>query len=380
MSSDSGDLFGDDSVAGTPPPADYNDREQLDSGDDDRQFSQQEAVEDVRVMDSEIVPHPIPTASNGELNVLRVPDFIKIQPLAHDEAAYTVPEGSSHSTEVNTIRYRKNKHGDLESNATFNKWSDGSITISIGENNYEIRSKPLAPKNFKTYNDVLDSHTYLATPHIDSQVMQIIGHITDELTVAPNAAQQDDAIKKLKAAYSVSGRHNDHKDVKNTIVGKMEDPETYRKKLEAKEREKMKLERRKEQANARTQERSRGVSGIGMGGASRPKSVKVPRKGGPRASRADYDDSEDEPRYGGRQDEYDEADPFLAASDEEEEVADDDDDEDEFDKPSPKQKKRKQADSEVDATGDEEDDAPAPRRVEAGRRKRQVIEDDEDDE
>ena len=320
-----------------------------------------------------------------------MPGFVKIDPLPFDKSTFTPPTVSENESAfdkaASTIRYTKNDKGELESNALFNRWSDGSVTISIGETVYELMAKPLAPKVFKDYQDVLDSHTYLASPHVDSQLMQIVGHVNNSFTVVPNADLQAKAVAKLKENMAKSGRHNDHKDVANQIV-RTEDPETQKRKAEQLERERNKLAKRREQAAQRTEQRISGRpsagTGIGMGGIGRAKKPAVKKS---RARRDEYDSEEEMDRgRGRREDEYDMDDGFMAASDsEEEERGHDEESEEEYERNSPpRSKKQKRAKgSDDDASGESDTGARAPSGSQAdagGRRKRQVIEDDEDDE
>lgn len=322
---------------------------------------------------------------------MRIPDFVRIQAAPFDPSTFTTPtvaeNESAFDQAASTIRYKKNASGDLESNALFNRWSDGSVTISIGEVVYELMAKPLAPKVYKDYQDVLDSHTYLATPHVGSQLMQIVGHVNNSFTVVPNADLQAKAVAKLKENMAKSGRHNDHKDVANQIV-RTEDPETQKRKAEQLERERNKLQKRREQAAQRTEQRIRGpAGGLGLGMERLGGKVKRAPAKKVRARKDDYDSEDDDRGHGGRrEDEYDMEDDFLAASDEEEERGEDEDSEEEYERNSPpKAKKQKRAakGSDVDASGESDDGARQPSASQAdagGRRKRQVIEDDEDDE
>ena len=109
-------------------------------------------------------------------------------------------------------------------------------------------------------------------------------------------------------------------------------------------------------------------------------------KGGRKSRRADYDSDDDLPR-GGRDDEYDLEDDFLAPSDEEQEPeTGDESEEEEYEGESHKTKKQKtDAGSEEDAEGEDDDVGVPSASAQAGgegggRRKRQVIQDDEDDE
>lgn len=231
--------------------------------------------------------------------------------------------------------------------------------------------------------------------------MQIVGHVTNQYTVAPNDNLQDTAILKLRAAMDKSGRHNDHRDG-TALISVTQDPELQKKQAEQAERERLKSQKRREAANARADQqvgRVRGAIGGGLSlddlegrsrGASSKKKRPAPR-GGRKSRRADYDSDDDLPRGHNREDEYDLEDDFLAPSDEEQEQETGEESEEEYEKESPKAKKQKtkrdEVGSDVDAEGEDEDDGAVPVSSTAGvggegagRRKRQVIQDDEDDE
>lgn len=72
---DEDDLFGDDEEAGTPAARELSDRE-LDSGDDegrDDRVSRDDQVlpeqREARLMDVYVVPHPIPTPTDGDVSL-----------------------------------------------------------------------------------------------------------------------------------------------------------------------------------------------------------------------------------------------------------------------------------------------------------------------
>jgi RNA polymerase-associated protein LEO1 len=316
---------------------------------------------------------------------------------------------SAHDTATSTIRYRKNdKTGKLESNAVYSRWSDGSGTITIGDTTYELTSKPLAPWGQKVYQDVLDSHQYLAAPYVSAQMMQLVGHFTNQYTVVPNSQLQDVAIQKLKASMQNKARESgkNEKGSGIAVIEATEDPELAKKQAEQAEKERMKLQRRRETASARAEQqtgRVRGAIGGGLSlddleGRSRNLSGKKKRApGGPRQPRrrAEYDSDDDLPHGRTREDEYDMDDGFLAPSDEEQEVGSEDSEEEleeESERESRRRKKQKtrreEPGSDVDAEGEDEDDmapqssaAPASTDASGARgRKRHIIEDDEDDE
>jgi RNA polymerase-associated protein LEO1 len=327
---------------------------------------------------------------------------------------------SANTVANTTIRYRKNLGTEkLESNTIMSRWSDGTVTLTIGDKTYELLAKPLAPelrdRDGKGYQDVLDSHQYVATPYVESQVLHIVGHMTNQFSVKPNKEIDDDALEKLQSSLSAATKGGHKRDNKDgiAIISSTQDPESQKKEAEMLEKEKLKAQRRRENAAARIEQQAGRVrSGMGGGlsiddlerGASRFPGSRKKRAApvGPRRARrkADYDsDDEDAPRGRNREDEYDLEDDFLAPSDDDlEGEGDGDESEEEIDEgsedESPKMKKQKtsmskadadaEGDSDVDAEG-EIDDAVVPHEplatgeATAGRSRRRVIIDDEED-
>lgn len=344
--------------------------------------------------------------------------------MPYDSSTFQIPE-YDHHTKVRskdfspavvadtTIRYQKNPStGKLESNAFISRWSDGTATLHVGDTDYELLGKPLAPstKDGKEYKESQDSHQYLVTAHAQTQILQTVGHITNQYTVMPNKEMADVALSRLATALQATKRArlnlNGDKDAGIAIITQTQDPELQKKEAEAAEREKNKLQRRREAAASKAEystprARSGMAGGLSLddleGRSSRlPGSARKKRAApsGPkraRKSRADYS-SEEEDRPGRhREDEYDMEDDFLAASDEEEEgIEESEEDIDDGIVESPKPKKQKtetrassDEDADADADGEPDEDVPTESATtggEGGRRKRMVIEDDEDDE
>ena len=357
----------------------------------------------------------------SQFNTLRLPRFLGIEPRAFDRDTFQPPivdhhtntrsqDFSAATTSATTMRYRKGQSGKLESNTVVYKWADGSTTISVGDQHYELQSKPLAPrKDEKTYKEVQDSHSYVASPSITSQLLLLVGHLQNQYTIIPNKDVEDEALEKLQNSLLAATRKGD----KGISFVPTVDPELAKKQAEAAEKERMRAQRRRENAAERaTMTRSgRGIGGgltvddlegrgrRAPGSGRKPAGAKRPRR------RPDYDSDDDLPRGGRtREDEYDREDDFLASSDEEEEVdeggeGDEEEEEilDDSEPERPKAKKQKtersrepsDADADADAEADlmdEEAPAAAPTSVEASLtgtgvrgRKRHVIEDDEDE-
>jgi RNA polymerase-associated protein LEO1 len=369
-----------------------------------------------------------------QLHILRIPRFLGLAPKAYDPSNFEMPVADHHSTirssnfsasaiANTTIRYRKNPEtGRLESNTIMSRWSDGSVTIAIGDQSYELLAKPLGPptnQHTKTYQDVLDSHQYLATPYMSTQLLHIVGHMTNQYIVKPNQEIQDDALEKLQSGLAAAARGRNKGDSKSglALISTTQDPELQKKQAELAEKERLKAQRRRETAAARADQQAGKVrAGIGgglsldeleRGGLRNAGSRKKrPAPSGPRRARRkpEYDSDDDLPHGRSREDEYDLEDDFLVASDEEIEgdEGDDDEESEEIDEESEEEKgheakKRKtdatsrkdeedaEGDSDIDAEG-EIDDGAVPMESTAGGdaaagrgRKRHIIEDDEDE-
>jgi RNA polymerase-associated protein LEO1 len=303
---------------------------------------------------------------------------------------------------LTTMRYRKGDSG-LESNTVVYKWSDGSTTIGVGEQHYVLQTKPLAPpRDAKPYQEVQDSHSYVASPSIASQLLVLVGHMANQYTVRPNKDIEDDALEKLQRGLAAAARGSMKNSAKDgpVLIMNTQDPELQKKRAELADKEAMRRVRRDDAAKEKAALGGRRppMGGLnvddleGRSGRRAPSGRKA--SGAKRARRRpDYDSDDDLPRGGRtREDEYDKEDDFLADSDEELEEGDEEEDEEEVDDESdrePKAKKQKTAprqevDSDMDAEGDLDDEAPAPVAVTEpaarGRKGRHIIEDDDDDE
>jgi len=407
------DLFGDDEPE-VAKVRELGDRD-LDSGDDEDRDDRhpradeqelQYAERDAQIQDVKLMRHGLPTPVDEELSFLRMPKFLGIDPYAFDPDTFKIPDSDHHldtksanfsanAVSASTIRFRKNPStGQLESNTNFYKWSDGSTTIGVGNQHFELLSKSLAPApTSKTYQEVQDSHTYIATPSYSAQVLLLVGHMTNEYTVRPNKDVEDDALERLQKGLAAAARGG-KKDDKGgpELIFNTEDPELQKKKAEQAEKERLKAQRRRETANEKA---SGGRPMGGRGGLNvddlegRRRAPASRAKPKPRRHRPDYDSDDELPRGGRhREDEYDKEDDFLASSDEEEELVEDDEEEEEEserDEPKPKKQKLSQPKevSDEDAEGelDDENEPAAPiadNQANRGR-KRNIIEDDDDE-
>ena len=213
------------------------------------------------------------------------------------------------------------------------------------------------------------------------------------MNVLPNSQVKDDAIIRLQESLAAATKGK-HKNGEGGVghIKVTEDPELEKRRAEAAEKERMKLIRRREAAEARERERNTRVlgrvglggkaGGLGIGGmeAEEERTALGRKRAAPgsaakrRARRDDYDSDDEGPRARTKEDEYDKEDGFLADSDEEMEYegdGGDSDEEDVMDDESEEEKKKPKAGKEKV----EKEATPVPR----GKR-RKVIDDDDEDE
>jgi len=322
---------------------------------------------------------------------MRVPDFLSIESEEFNPETYVPPPYNIAAT---SLCWRKDPADDaqLQSNARFIKWDDGSITLQLASQpleQYRIASKPLAPLTKSgDYDHKLDSHVYLAAGLETSQVFRLTSHVTHGLTVLPTTLETDDAVARLQEQLAAASRGS-----KQTAAGtapiydQKEDPELAVRRAEVMEKEAIKAERRRQQLADREADRGRrqgasrsGPTGLSIGGledgglhTTRPRAK--PRRQN-RRGEIFTDDEEDYSRGGARtrEDEYDEDDGFLVGSDEDVEEGEEEEEELE--------------DEDMDAEGEDDEEVapkarskPEPRAgTPPARKKNRYVVDDEDDE
>ncbi|KAK0361917.1 hypothetical protein LTR91_000733 [Friedmanniomyces endolithicus] len=330
------DLFGDEDGEPADPPAKRQvDDDELDSADDmdrtDREAEQpqtqtQEQEYETRQqlsMDIEVARQPVPEPSDGEMYLLKMPDFMAIEPQAWSPNSFQPPATDHHSykaasasfsaynTALSTMRWRHSPSDPtkLQSNARVLRWSDGSLTLQLASEptvQYEIDGNPLAPPQRNAlkptpvsvqaasskggrqgdgtivgekYDQSKDAFTYLAAPNEATSTLRVLHKITAGLSVRQPESGQDDAIERLQAALAsaanatkVNGMGSGPAELE--LID--EDPEEKRREAEKAMKEKAKADKRREAAIQRETDRSNrtlGRSGLsssryGAGGLS----------------------------------------------------------------------------------------------------------------
>lgn len=375
------DLFGDDDeedVQPSKPRRTLDDRD-LDSGDDlDRADRLAETVEEDGLLEEDqgrpvrLVECDVPRISypaGTEFYLLNLPDFLGIKHETFDPETY-VPQSLAHdgdpnrqtsaySTAMSSMfwRYDPNEptpsSDHIQSTARLIRWSDNSLTLQLATKpteQYKIATTGLKssfnkpkPQHPQPYDPAKDSHTFLAAAHQTPVIdLQLIRALDATMKIHPSGGATDESELRLRQALAIQREDHDPlarmKDVK-------EDPELARKMAEQFEKERMRAQRKRENAEERmTTKRnnvlgrsglSRGAGGLSVAGLEDDEGMPMSRGKKSKSVRKTnyhgeiYSDDEDEtlPRGRTREDEYDREDDFLADSDVEPEQYEDDDEE-----------------------------------------------------
>ncbi|KAJ1331084.1 RNA polymerase-associated protein LEO1 [Microdochium nivale] len=368
-------------------------------GDDDDDMADQAQTRDTLIASVVAHRHKIPKSKDGSIQSMKVPKFLKIhaeeyKPDTFEPTDWDMSNAQSENPR-SVIRYQRDPAtGELKSNALIYRWSDGSVTLAVGNEHYDVQKKDMVPPKNKPYEETQDAHYYAAAASLRSNLLMTVGHISEQFTVKANKGLQDEALANFANAMAAAarGKRTDG----DMIITTTKDPELQKKEAELAEKERLRAQRRRENAAARIDSRSAGVrTGGGLSsGMLEGRSGGGARKRGPGGAKPkkrrdpEYDTDDEQPSGNWRGNEYDREDDFIAPSDdeggsgaeeeeEEEDILDDDEDEDEA--PRKKRKKAVEVEDDEDAEGDDDFDDRAPAR-ESKARRRHVVDDDDDEE
>lgn len=332
-----------------------------------------------------------------------MPTFLKLQadeykPDTFEPTEWDI-ENARSKKRKNVVRFQRDPETDeLKSNANIYRWSDGSLTIGVGTDHYEIQKKGMAPSADKPhYEERDDAHYYVAAAHFTSELFMTVGHVSEQYTVNLPSNLKDEATLKFNEAMQAAARAR--RQGSEMIITTNKDPELAKREAEVAEKERNKAQRKRESAAARLDGQARGYrsGGLSIGDLEGGRRAGGSRKrGAPGASRGkrrrpEYDSDDDFASAGGRQNEYDREDDFIAPSDDEEgESAEEEEDEedlldDDEEEEAPRKKRQKTAEAEDDADADadadlDDMDASAAGAEASHRRRRHIIDEDEDEE
>lgn len=331
------------------------------------------------------------------MQLAKVPHFLRFLPEAHDADSYQSStweiENSKQRIPVNLVRYRRNPEtGELESNANIYRWSDGSLTIQVGEEHYDIQVKTQIPPTNKAYQPDRDANRYLAAAHSAQAQLLTVAHITEEWAIRPDKQRVDEDTELLRERMGLAKGGVREGDM---IITANQDPELQKKQAEMAEKERARAQRKRENAQMRTEGGAGGYRKVGLSigdleGGRRSTSGRKRGQGGSskrsRQRNEDYD-SDDETMH--QANDYDMGDGFIVASDEESVDEGNGEDDDllddgdvEYERPRTKRQRTEEAshdEIDADADGEPDDDAPTASGDHGRRRVRRVVSDDDDE-
>lgn len=211
----------------------------------------EDEFEEIEQQELEIALPRFPPAikPSEKLFLSRVPAFLQIDPHPFDSSDFlkTAEEGSKDAdtskslrlkTQAeNTLRWKYGK-GDgstvtKESNARFVKWSDGSLSLQLGEELFDVIRKPV-------------EDTSLALSHPEQEVLQTSGVLSENFSYVPTSTKslthkrltEELAKRTLKSASVSSWDTTDDPDKVQREAEKAENmANAARRKLESKRRQ-----------------------------------------------------------------------------------------------------------------------------------------------
>ncbi|RIB05295.1 Leo1-like protein [Gigaspora rosea] len=175
---------------------------------------------------------------NNKYIVAKVPNFFHYTTAAFRPDNYNPAEDQAVEDAIKLgaqdglrWRYKKNNAGEetneKESNARIIKWSDGTKTLLIGKEQFEISSESLESK-----------HQFLTVPHRGSNTLELHEKLTEHITFCPITGSTTH--KKLTIA--IQSRHA--KQVKTQFVDMNKDPKLIQLQIEAERDKKHNVQKR----------------------------------------------------------------------------------------------------------------------------------------
>ena len=344
--------------------------------------------------------------TSPQMQAAKVPNFLRFLPTEYKSDEFHPSdwaiENSLRKIPNNLVRYRRNPEtGEMESNANIYRWSDGSLTLQVGEEHFDIQVKEQVPPANKPYIPDRDAHRYIAAAHMGHSHLLTVAHINEEWTIRPDKKRVDEDTELLRERM---GQAKGAMKEGEMIITATEDPELQKKQAEQAERERIRAARRRENAAARIDGGGGGGGGFRRGnltidglegrrppgGRKRGPGGSSKRSGGGRRRNDEYDSDDDLPAGAhGNANEYDREDDFIASSDDGMESGEDGGEEDDDildavdredrDRPRAKRQRTAEPADDEDADGELEDSAPAGTSggEHARRRMRRIVDDDD---
>ncbi|KAG9303645.1 hypothetical protein G9A89_018542 [Geosiphon pyriformis] len=200
------------------------------------EFKEYETLTPMDDLEPEPEPEPFmvpfyrpPHGYDGKIYLAKLPNFLCVNPKRFDPNTYDEKEdiseiGGEVVSAENTMRWRyvrDEKTGELkkQSNSCFVRWSDGSVSLLLGEEIFDI-----------TFTSVADGHEYLMCNHDitkEDSSMEIQSKLTDKMSFRPFSTTGK---THRKVRESIASRHI--KQVRTKLVETDQDPELLKREME----------------------------------------------------------------------------------------------------------------------------------------------------
>ncbi|KAL1923728.1 uncharacterized protein VTP21DRAFT_8708 [Calcarisporiella thermophila] len=230
---------------------------------EDEEDMSEEEQEEEKVGYIEMVDGKPPRSSEDKYYFCKLPKFLYTETAPFDSDAYEPYEPeeeeriSSASQRIkllveNTIRWRErmDENGNMvkQSNARFVRWSDGSTSLLLGDELFQVTTAET------TKND----HLFLASVRrANAQILGTDVALTHHMMFKPYGTSSQ---THLKLTAAIAGKHS--KSVKARMHNLLEDPEKIKLEMEKREAERLKMLRKQEnQQRARAARYSVGMPG-----------------------------------------------------------------------------------------------------------------------
>jgi len=140
-----------------------------------------------------------PSKDNSNIYLAKLPNFLDIEPEPFDPLTYKGVEEEEARLRENVIRwrYKKDKNNNYmpdqkESNARFIKWSDGSLSLLLGDEMFEVNIHEI------------DSHQYIIVHHSNEGVLQTQAQLTNSMSFQPYGIK---SLTHKKLTASIAEKH-----------------------------------------------------------------------------------------------------------------------------------------------------------------------------
>ncbi|KAI7874883.1 hypothetical protein K492DRAFT_211292 [Lichtheimia hyalospora FSU 10163] len=220
---------------------DEEDNEQEDEDEGDRFQEKKQRI----AIDIEMPSLPLPVSSDGKFFLAKLPRFLDVDPNAFEpestREAYEQEMQESSQPELllqqmeRTVRWRQgvdpNGEEVMETNTHFIEWEDGTTSLMVGKELYDVIKKPIHE----------EEHLLLLAHQTNSGVLESHAELTHQMTFRPS-----ETYRPLTSAAAEKT-----KQAKTKMFFTEQDPEQMKQNIEAQENERLKAQRKLENQRRR---------------------------------------------------------------------------------------------------------------------------------